>query len=101
MVSLQNLTAEFCREPRKRKFDWVLVGWGMVLLLASTAGILLEDALGPLGSAGPDFILLGLAFVLMGGAELVPGRQRRLPALLRIVTIGIFLAWVVARLLLL
>lgn len=73
------------REPRKSKYDRISVGFGLLTLALSTAGIVVEE-----------FLLVGSAFVLMGGAELLSVDQRRLSALLRVVAIGAFVTFGVA-----
>jgi hypothetical protein len=96
MALLHSIQTAFFREPRNSKFDWIMIGYGISIIVISIAGILVEDAQGTLFSIDPEFFLLGLGFVLMGGAELLPVDQQRQAALLRFATVGAFIAWWVA-----
>ena len=99
MALLNRIKAEIHRDPRPGKTVWIPIGFGIVLIALSLAGWLGDASRGMLFSVEPKFMLLGSAFVLMGGAELLPVEQHRLAALLRFITIGVFLAWFVALLL--
>lgn len=96
MALQQRIRTAFFREPRNGTFDRIQVGFGIVIGGLSIAGLLVGDAQGTFFSVDPEFILLGVGFVLMGGAELLPRDQRRRAAVLRVVSVGAFLAWWVA-----
>jgi hypothetical protein len=93
------MKAGFFREPRNSTFDWIPVGFGVLLIVFSVAGPRVENARGTLFGVDPEFVLLGVAFVLMGGAELLPAARHRLAVVLRFVTVGAFLVWLATRLL--
>ncbi|WP_311173936.1 hypothetical protein [Halobellus ordinarius] len=99
MALHQRIQTAFFREPRNGRFDWILVGFGVSIVVISIAGILVDDAQGTVFSVNPEYVLLGVAFVLMGGAELLPVDQQRRAAVLRVATVGAFLAWWVTLLL--
>lgn len=73
------------QEPRNSKYHWLPVGFGILAIGLSIAGLVTDE-----------FIFLGSAFVLMGGAELLSVEQRRLSALFRVVAIGLFVAYGIA-----
>jgi len=99
MALLGRLKAEFFREPRDGKTVWIPIGFGGLLIVLSVAGSLVNEARGMLFSVSPEFVLLGMAFLLMGGAELLPVDRYRVAGLIRIVTVGVFIAWFGALLL--
>lgn len=89
----------FYREPRNSKFDWISVGFGTILLALGILGILVDDTRGVLFDVDPEFVLLGSAFVMMGGAELLARDQRQVAALLRVLTIAAYVSFVAVLLL--
>lgn len=99
MALIPSVKAELFRNPRQRKTAWIPVGFGMVLIILSFVRTLVQDSGGMWYSVDSKFMLLGTAFLLMGGAELLPVDRHRLAALLRFITIGVFIAWFVALLL--
>jgi len=82
MALLDTVKSEFFQEPRNRKYDWLPVGLGVLAIGLSIAGVVVDR-----------FLILGSAFVLMGGAELLSVDQRRLSALLRAGAVGAFVAY--------
>lgn len=99
MATLRSIASEFFRAPRHGNTVWIPIGFGLVLITLSIIGSLVDNAQGMLFSVDPKFILLGFAFVLMGGAELLPVGRYRLAALLRFITVGVFIVWFLALLL--
>ena len=87
------MNIDLLREPRKGKFDWVRLGFGVLMIAFSIAGILVDDEGSVLFSVDPEFFLLGLAFTTNGGAELLSVDRRQLAALLRFVAIGSFVSF--------
>mgnify|MGYP000168040384 CR=1 FL=1 len=82
MALLDSVKSEFLQEPRNSKYDWLTVSFGVLAVGLSIAGVVVDR-----------FLILGSAFVLMGGAELLSVDQRRLSALLRVGAVGTFVAY--------
>jgi hypothetical protein len=86
----QRLKDDAFRRPRGSRFFWVTLGWGILLVALGVAGSLLDGSQG-LFSVEPGFVVIGVAFALMSGAELLPIERRQLAGVLRV---GSWAAWI-------
>ena len=75
------------REPRGGRASWLLVGIGVPTAAFGAAGLVMEGGDG-------HFLLLGVAFVTMGAAELVPRGRVGTARNLRIATWIAFVLYV-------
>ncbi len=66
------------------------------MVILSSVGVIVGSEQGAPFRSEPEFGILGLAFVFMGGAELLPVDRRGSTALLRTLAIPTFVSFLVA-----
>lgn len=81
MNVVQSVTDEIFAEPDGHPLSWAAVGWGVVLL---------GSVVGGLFNFSSGFVFMGVGFVFMGGAELVPADRHRLAGILRVCSMVAF-----------
>lgn len=79
---------ELHREPRGQRGYWLLVGYGVVSVVAAFGSLVIPEI-----DVGLEYILLGFAVGTMGAAELVPTDRISLARNLRIVSFCCFILY--------
>jgi hypothetical protein len=86
-----SIKSELFREPDQSLAGWVGLALGTSIFLYGAATIVVVSP------ASPEYLVMGGALAAMGGSELVPPRQVRLAAALRVLAlIGFVLYAVIA-----
>lgn len=82
MTLVHRLKDELFREPAGDRSYWLPLAFGLVAVAFAVGGLLTGSG-GGLFGVDPEFGLLGVAFVSMGAAELVPPDRRQVAGVLR------------------
>ena len=96
MGVLDTVKTKLLRDPRRSRIDWIPVVFGSFIITLTLGGILVGADQGAPFRLDAEFGILGLAFVCMGGAELLSVDRRGSVALLRGIAIALFISFLVA-----